>query len=302
MSPEKIALFGVIVSTLGLIVGLYTLFRVRRVAKAQTEERRITQELLGVDEIERDLQRVINRLFENNDGDSYHLANDLSHRLGAIQGTRRAIERSRDNRMNIECVEVKKGFFSGRHVDDLIDGSTAHLDIITGSTRLISGFYTMDKIRQACERGVRVRVVGLDPNAPDEILLDASKTVTTPAPTNATEYRNLINENHKTIIEQIALWESEAVKERFEYRAHIGVPRISIARRDDLIDLGFLQLFRDAQPREVRNRQYIEISKGSSLGDVVMKHFEKAWAEGRTIITTSSDEIIDNTNGSEMPT
>jgi hypothetical protein len=43
-------------------------------------------------------------------------------------------------------------------------------------------------------------------------------------------------------------------------------------------------LFRDAQPSEIDDRQYIQIRRGVPLGDVISKHFDLGWAEGRQIL------------------
>ena len=143
-SPVLLGLAGLVASLMGLAIGLYTLSKVRRVAQVQSEERRVTQELLNVDQIERDLQRVISCLSLSEAKDSRDLVTDLSLRLGAIRGTRRAIARTDANATGGEHVAIQYGFFDGPHVDHLIEDSTARLDLMTGSTRLISGFYAMD--------------------------------------------------------------------------------------------------------------------------------------------------------------
>lgn len=281
---NTVNLLGSLFSVTGFFVGLYTLWKVQKVSKVQQEERRITQELLDVDQIELDIRRVINKLFELSDADSMTLANDLSLRLGAIQGTRKAMDKNVRKVLNGATVAIESGFFSSNHIDQLIEKSISHIDIMTGSTRLISSFYTMDKIRQACERGVHVRIIGIDPEAPDDILIDAARTVTNPAPTTPNEYRELMREIHQTIKGNVGKWENKKAKERFKYRSHSGVPRVSIARSDDLIDLGFLQLLRAAQPNKINDRQYIQIQYGCALGDVVSKHFEICWNEGKQIM------------------
>lgn len=295
-----IVIVSILLTGAGLCVGLYTLIRVQRVAKAQQQERRITQELLDVDQIENEIKRVISKLSELNDTDSLNLAKDLSRRLGAIQGARRVMDPSVTEVPLANAVTLEYGFFSSNFVNELINESTSRIEIMTGSTRLISGFYTMDKVRQACERGVRVRIIGIDPEAPDDILRDAVWTVSSPAPTTATEYRELIIENHKTIKDNVNKWKSDFARARFAYRAHPGVPRVSIARSDDWISLGFLQLFRNAQPAEIKDRQFIRVSQGSSLGQVMSKHFEMGWKEARPIIPEKKETTsMPVSNGTE---
>lgn len=280
-----LAIIGITISFIGTLIGIYTLSKVKKVEKAQIEERRLTQELLDVDQIERDIKQVINKLTEIKDKESTQLANALSQRLGAIQGTRRAIGYgaescgcSLDNTASIET-----GFFCSSHVDDFIEQSAYSIDIMTGSTRLIAGYYTMEKLKQACERGVRIRIIGLSPKAPDDILLDATKTVSNPAPQTADEYRKLISSNHEEITRAVNSWPKK-LKEQFEYRESYGVPRVSIAKSDDIICLGFLQLFRAAQPEKIDDRQYLRISESTELGHVVKKHFELGWEESVKII------------------
>ncbi|AGF80093.1 hypothetical protein UWK_03584 (plasmid) [Desulfocapsa sulfexigens DSM 10523] len=284
-----LSVVGVAISLIGTTVGIYTLLKVKKVVKAQIEERKLTQELLDVDQIEKDLRRVVSKLMQVNDHDSVSLANALSQRLGAIQGTRRVIDHgaSACGCASGDAVSIKTGFFCSTHVDDFIEQSTSRIDLMTGSTRLIAGYFTMDKIKQACERGVKVRIVGLSPEAPDDILLDAAKTVSKPAPETAEDYRNLIKANHNEISKVVNSWPAQT-KERFEYRENFGVPRVSIAKSDDVICLGFLQLFRDAQPEKINDRQYIKIPQDSELGSVVMKHFEQGWSESKKIIPAKS--------------
>lgn len=280
-----LATVGTIVTLIGTVVGIYTLTKVKKVEKAQLEERRITQELLDVDQIERDIKRVVNKLSQIQDQDSATLANALSQRLGAIQGTRRAIGYGTQSCgcVSRDAVTVERGFFCSTHVDDFIDQSNFSIDLMTGSTRLISGYYTIDKIKKACERGVKVRIIGLSPNSPDDILMDAAKTVSNPAPQTAEEYRELIISNHKEIKKVVNSWPPQ-LRPQFEYREYFGVPRVSIAKSDETICFGFLQLFREAQPENINDRQYIKLHQSTDLGNVIMKHFEMGWNQSTKII------------------
>jgi hypothetical protein len=279
---------GLVLTIIQLIIAGYTLHKVKKVVSAQLEERRITQELLDIDQIEVVLKRVIRRLIQVNDQDSMSLANELSHRLGAIQGTRRAMDRGTRTDICGEVVTVEHGFFSLKHIDDLIDNSSARLHILTGSTRLISGYYQMEKIRHACLRGVEVKIIGIDPEAPDEILTDATRTVSQPAPSTASDYRKIMIENQDLIRTTVGRWTDPNVCQRFQYKAHPSVPRVSLVLCDDYICLGFLQFFRDAQQGTHDDRPYIRIPTNSSLGEIVNRHFDLCWSDARNIIPGSS--------------
>lgn len=268
-----------VLSIIGFGVSLFTLLKVSSVAKAQAQERSLTQELLGVDQIEQDLRRMIAKLGELDDRSSTQLATDLSIRLGAIQGVRQAMSatpRSPDS----ANVRVDLGFFGDEFVLNLIQRAKTNIDIVTGRTFLVSGFYTLDKLRQACERGVVVRVIGMSKDADEIILNDAIRTVSNPAPRDAAEYRRQIENNQRDIIDAVSSWTDPRVRARFQYRTDANVPRISMARVDATVNLGFLQFYRDAQPREIKDRAYLQFSVNSAVGTVAMKHFEIAWNNG----------------------
>lgn len=274
-----------LLSAAGLVIGLYTLVKVKKVALIQQNERRITQELLDVDQIEGDLTRVINKLFElrDKDNEAEFLAKDLAHRLGAIRGIRKVLNTSNPQAIHFGTILLETGFFCSNHIEKVIEKSVSRLDIMTGSTRIISDYFTLDKLRQACERGVHVRIVGIDPNSPDDILLDATKTVSNPAPTTADQYRKLVLDTLSNIKGTIKEWEDTKARSLFEYKVLASVPRISMAISDSNINLGFLQLFRDAQPKKLEDRHYLSIKCSTPLGDVVTRHFEICWKQAQSI-------------------
>lgn len=272
----------------GLVVGLYTLWRVKKVAKAQAEQRRITEELLGVDQLELDLLRVITKLSESKDPESTVLVTDLSIRLGAIQGARRAMDQPAD--LNpAQYARLELGFFSHEFLVSHIDRARSNIDIITGRTLLIAGYDVMDRLKRACKRGVKVRLIGLSENADNIILGDALKTVANPAPVNAEDYKRQIIQCKNDIVATVNTWPEPAVQDRFQYRVNSSVPRVSLVRTDNQVSLGFLQLYREAQPRELKDREYIRVSVTSGIGQVAIKHFEIAWNEGTQILPVKSE-------------
>ena len=273
---------GTLLSLIGVLIGLYTLIRVRKVARVQADERRITQELIGVDQIELDLRRVITKLNLLQDPEAAALATDLSIKLGAIQGVRRALD-SPHKSASVQYVRLEKGFFGEEFVVNQIDRAHSNIDIITGRTLLVAGFYVMDRLRQACERGVLVRVIGLSDCSDDSILADALKTVSNPAPKDAADYRRQILQNKNDILTAVTSWTSPPIQARFQYRMSPCVPRVSLLRADNMVNLGFLQFYRDAQPKELRDREYIRIPANAGVGQVALKHFEIAWSEGTPI-------------------
>lgn len=271
---------GIIVSGAGLGITWYTLKKVKRVEEIQRTERSLTQELLDVDEIEADIKKVIEKFKLVGDEESSNLASDLSRRLGAIEGTRRVLGAYTDKKT---FLQIEYGFFSDEHLDVLIGNCKKSLDLMTGSTRLISGYYKMDKIKKICKKGVQVRIIGIDPDAEDDILEDAAKTVSRPAPKSASEYRKLMKNNQKEIIKNVSEWENDSLKSKFQYKSLKGVPRVSFAKCDDTICLGFLQFYRDAQPNDMEKRHYLRIPKDNDLSEVIMKHFEIGWKEAKSI-------------------
>jgi hypothetical protein len=286
-----LSIFGSVVSLAGLLVGIYTLWKVKKVGEAQIEERRITQEMLGIDQIELDLRRVITKLTESKDRESAALATDLSIKLGAIQGARRAMEQPA--KLNpVMYVRLERGFFTHEFLISHIDHARTNIDIITGRTLLVAGYDVMDRLRRACERGVEVRLTGLSENADKVTLTDALQTVASPAPADAEAYRQQIIQCKNDVIAAVNSWPDPAVRARFQYRVNTCVPRVSLVRTDNHVSLGFLQFFRDAQPKELKDREYIQVLATSGVGQVAMTHFELCWKEGTQILPP--DNTADN--------
>ena len=198
MFTDVVAMVGTGVSVASLGVGVYTLSRVRRVARAQSDERQLTQELLGVDQLELDLRRVISKLTEDDDRQAAALARDLSVKLGALQGVRRTLDPPARGQSG-QVVRLEHGFFGQEFIIGELGRATSNIDIITGRTLLVNADYVMDHIRQACARGVEVRLVSLDPEAGDGVIADAAQSVSNPAPVDVSDYRRqLVSERRDT--------------------------------------------------------------------------------------------------------
>ena len=256
------------------LIAMWTLLKVQSVNKAQKEARQFTQDLLNIDRLEVDLVRVINKFRSLNEIDSSLLASELSLQLGMIKGVRRALdESSNDSSRSRKIIQSENGFFSEEFVRENIQKANSHIDIITGRTKLASGFYILDCLRQACERGVKIRIIGLSPDSPDDILNDAIKTVSNPAPKNAADYKRQIIETKREICESVLSWSKEA-QENIMYKVSKSVPRVSILRSDNIINFGFLQFYRDAQTAEIADREYLKIPISSSTGKIACRHID----------------------------
>lgn len=277
-----VTLVGTIISTAGLLVGLYTLWRVKRVARAQVEERRLTQELLGIPELELDIRKVITKLRETQDADSEALASSLSVKLGKIQGVQTALAEHSGTEAPQLAARLESGFFCQEFLVSHIDDAHSNIDIITGRTLLVSGYDVLNRLRRACERGVEVRLIGFSEDAPLETIQDALKTVANPPPKDADAYKQQIADSKRTIIEAVASWAPDA-KKRFHYYTNKSVPRVTLVRSDKFVSIGFLQLYRDAQPSELEQRQYVRVLATSALGDVVLRHLDLAIREGAAV-------------------
>lgn len=300
MFTDVVAMVGTGVSVASLGVGVYTLSRVRRVARAQSDERQLTQELLGVDQLELDLRRVISKLTEDDDRQAAALARDLSVKLGALQGVRRTLDPPARGQSG-QVVRLEHGFFGQEFIIGELGRATSNIDIITGRTLLVNAYYVMDHIRQACARGVEVRLVSLDPEAGDGVIADAAQSVSNPAPVDVSDYRRQLVQNDETLVAAVTSWRPTELQSGFSHRVVAAVPRVSFLRADNVVNLGFLQLYRDAQPSEIRERPYIQLSANSDLGQIAMKHFESCWNQGRVRLPLTSEPVIsdlsDHTDG-----
>jgi hypothetical protein len=285
-----LAIIGVAVTTVGIGIEIYTLVKVRSVARAQSEARALTQELLNIDQIELNLVRVIKKLHDINDKESNRLAGDLNNQLGRIQGARRTFEEGGRRRIDIGSMRIEKGFFDEAFLGYQINNANTAIDIVTGRTKLVAGFYVFDRLRQACERGVQVRIIGLSDEAPNEILADAAKTVSSPAPANAADYRKQIESNKEDILNGIRSW-SPAAQSYIEYWVNKSVPRISVLRSDNVVNFGFLQLYRDAQPAELKDREYLQFTITSGTGIVLLRHIELAIQESEQLFPDVEDAL-----------
>ncbi len=291
---------GIIASTAGVVIGLYTLQKVRSVESAQSETSKVTQKLLGVDNIESDYTKMIVFLSQIKTPElkTTQLLMELNQRLGSIQGIRRTLSASGLGDES-KMVALQKGFFCQEFLIENIDRSTSCIEILTGRSKLISAFSIMEQLRIACESGVKVRLITLCENADTITIEDALQTVAYPAPKNAEDYREQLRRCTKDIRETVLEWD-ENTRKNFQYRTCQSVPRISSVRTDDYINLGFLQLYRDAQPKNTSEREYIKISTSSDTGKVLLRHFECVWdSNGNTTICNGDDASAlpsDNTN------
>jgi len=299
-----LTLIGFVIAVIELFISLFTLIRVGSVAKAQKKARQFTQDLLNIDRLEVDFVRVIDKFRHSNDTYASQLASELSLQLGMIKGVRRALDISSDTK-NRNVIESGKGFFGEDFVKENIQNAKSNIDVVTGRTKLVSGFYILDYLRQACEKGIYVHIIGLSADAPDAILEDAIKTVSNPAPKDVADYKRQINENMREILESVSTWKSEA-QAHFEYRTSKSVPRVSILRCDNTINFGFLQLYRDAQPTEIAEREYLKIPLSSPTGKIAVKHIELLWNEAdcifpKQMIVVDTDILPEpnNSNGNK---
>lgn len=272
-ASQLISIGGTLASFIGLFLSLYLLKKVSDVQKAQKEAQDVTQELLGVDQIESDYRKIIEVLNKNENTESLRLASQIGVRLGSIQGTRRVLDKNNKGKSILEKVDLLPGYFTQEFIIQEIDSCRYNLDIFTGRLLLISSWAVMEKLKEACEKDVKVRIVSLCDGSPDEILQDATKTVTFPGPVDAKEYREQIIASTKFMQKCVSNWGKKA-QENFEYRTTKSVPRVSTVRTDNYVNFGFLQLYSIAQPDKTEKREYIRLSTNSVTGKAILKHFE----------------------------
>ncbi len=282
-----ITLISFIIGIIEFGIAMFTLLKVHSVDKAQKEARQFTQDILNIDRLEVDLVRVIDKFRFSKEIDDSLLANELSLQLGMIKGVRRALDESSEDPCR-NAIESGKGFFGEDFVKENIQSAKSCIDIVTGRTKLVASFYILDCLRQACERGVQVRIIGLSADSPNAILNDAIKTVSNPAPKDSEDYRRQINENMREILESVDTWRTE-VQNNFRYKVSKSVPRVSILRSDNIINFGFLQFYRDAQPTEIADREYLKIPLSSPTGKIAVKHVDLVWDEADYIFPLKND-------------
>lgn len=290
-----ISIISGIIGLVGLIITIVTLAKVKRVSEVQKRTKDFTQKLLNIDGLENDLSRAINKL-ENltNDTDSKAFIRELYGRLFTLKGARSAMNEFQDGIGKYAGdISLEKGFFTNSFFDSIASTNKC-IDIITGRTQFLS-FYVLESLRKVCEKGIRVRIIGLSPKATNEVMDESWKTVAVPAPNDSAEYRIQITNKFNEVEQAVSKWSADAQR-MFSIKASKCVPRVAFARFDDFIKLGFLQQFyREAQPAELNDREYLVLPHHSSLGIIAYNHFKIVWSDKDThyVFGTDNDDDSD---------
>ena len=264
--------FAALSSMVGVVVAVYTLQRVKKLSLVQEKERQLVQELLSIDNVEQDYMDAIDFL-EKQALSQTAVYSQLATRLGSIRGARGALKKFSENK-NDNDAYLNSGFLDGTFLIEKINNATSNIDIVVGRAQLVSSYETSSALMNACNRGVKVRVVALSPDCSDDLLEESKHTVVNPAPDNAQDYRDEIETTTLLMKKQLVTWPPRARK-NFQYRLSNHVPRLSVVRIDTNIHFGFLMMFRDAQFREAKDREYMTIPISSNTGKTILRHTDQ---------------------------
>lgn len=267
----------------GLAVSLYTFVKVKKVASVQIEERQLTQELLGIEDLEIDLREIAEHMGAVNDEKSRKLASAIYRKLGVMEGVGRALKEHTLQNLGQDYIRLQTGFMTAEFLRKEIRTAKREVDIVMGSYRLFTEYTTLEAVRGAASRGVRVRLIGFNPRVSNEILEDAVTTVAYPGPRNAEEYRRSLLDCERSMKSIVDEWNDPKEREKFEFRCSKIILRSSFIRVDNCINLGFVQFIRDAQPSITSAREYVMISTKANTGKVIQRHFEYLWDRAKSV-------------------
>lgn len=269
-----------VVGLAGLVIAVVTLWKVQSVRRAQENERRLLRMLYGTETLGRQLRTAASHLVKSRDMVVRDLANDLLRACGQIEGVSRALDAAHRGPAVSDAgvTVVQSGYFTQEFVRKTADAASASIDIVVVRPMIVSTEYALAGLRAAARRGVRIRLLSLSSESPDDALQVATHLMPWAALRDAAELRPQLAQAERRITNHVQTVWSAADRAKFSHRRYQSPPGIHMARSDSTINLGFIYLLSlESKFASLGDRPHLEVAADSRLGAYFLSHFEQLW-------------------------
>ncbi len=269
----------------GLVVTAVTLWRVQAVRRAQREERALVRGLYGTDSLATQLRTAAAYLGRSRDSRARELAQDLVRVCGQIEGVSRALDgRTPTAEARRTVIEVRdRDYLTQQFVLDAVDGAANAVDILIYRPLIVSTNTVLSALRAAAERGVRIRILTLSPEASAEVLTYATRLLSASGVQTAEQLRPQLHDAERRIAHYLATAWSAPARRSISHRHYTLPPGPHLLRADATVRVGFIGLLSGPVPVRVDERPYTTVPLHSPLGEHLMTHFDQVWAQAAPV-------------------
>lgn len=269
-----------VIGLVGLVIAVVTLWKVQSVRRAQENERKLLRTLYGTEALGRQLRTAANHMAKSRDTTVRDLASDLLRTCGQIEGVSRALDAAhRGPAVSDTGVRVvQSGYFTQDFLRKTADAASASIDIVVFRPMIVSTEHALAGLRAAARRGVRIRLLSLSSESPDDALQAAVHLMPWAAMTSAAELRPQLAQAERRIANHVQSTWSAADRAKFSHRRYQGPPSVHMARSDSTINVGFVHLLSlESNFASLEDRPHLEVATDSKLGVYFLAHFEQLW-------------------------
>ena len=267
-----------IISILGLIVAVFTLWQVASIKKAQVRY----DKLVDINNLSNLMKRISDYITGNvkHSPESITLQTEIHNAMGVITGVKNTLQMF-DKKEILDVKEatffIEKGYYTNDFLTERFKETKLTLDIFAKRNQRLAVMDNLQSIASLLDKNknCRVRLMAVSPDTEDAILNEMNKTIPVGC-VDVAKLKKEINDNRDTII-SFKNNLSDDLKNRFFYYEFLGSPPFHIVKVDDYLYYGLVNYHKDpTQYRVVEDRPCIKLDvKSNDFARRIISQFDK---------------------------
>ncbi len=277
MNLEMVTLISTVASVLGLIISMYLLYKVGKLAKAKKEEREFMKRTLKIEELDYMLTYLTEILSDNKvtEEEMRKLIPTLSELRGKFIGALETIGEVYQEEI-IRYPIFPTGYYSESFLLEKLKGAKKLIRVVCYRNIRIASYGVLELLANKIKQKCKVEILFISPHAPDYVLEHIANKLPPPHQ-SIKEMRDELNKNLRQIIAVIKekVGDKNTMKKYFEYRTYNDVPRFHMVQIDNKIYLG-LTNYRSGLVKYKKEelRPYLIIPENSPVGKYIIANYE----------------------------
>lgn len=270
-------------SVFGFLLTIVNLIRIHSVSVAQKKERHFLRNLYGISEHAETLNSISSYLRSQDDDFAKELSYSLIRFIGHVRGIDKTLklEDTEENTTNLKL--FRNGYFTVSFLSTKIKYGCECVDIICYRNINITNLDFLEDLQEKVKTGVKVRVMSVSSEAPNEILSEVLKFLPKPIEKGVESFKEALSKNENFLKNVICSHWTKNEKNNLKYKTYVTIPNAHFIRVDNYIYYGFLQTSLYSHPKLLNERPYLVIPTREKLGIQLNKHFEDLWNDSTSI-------------------
>lgn len=277
MSIDSLTAISTVASVLGVIVSIYLLYKVGKLAKAKSTEREFMKRILNIEELDYMLTHLTEILSDNqiSKEEIKTLIPKLSELRGKFIGALETIGEVYQEEM-IRYPIIPTGYYTEDFLLKKLGSAKKLIRVMCYRNIRIASYGVLEILAKKIQQKCKVEILFISPQAPDYVLEHIASKLPPPQQ-SIEEMRDGIRTNMNQIIEIIKskVNDDRRISKYFDCSIYVMFPRFHMVQIDNKIYLG-LTNYRSglARYKEEELRPYLIIPANSPVGMYVITNYE----------------------------